>query len=518
MRTLQGPSGAVGGSSASATPASGYVPLQAGMALAAKDLLTIDEDGLAYKATDAAFLVNPNKLQIYTALTTTQANAATGTYVKSPLILANGNFVVHAEDPTNTRHDISLWGRDGALIRQVTHSFGGNSPSFAGLALLSDGNFVLGFVHAGGQAGFIIYDPDLNVVAGPTNIEGASNGANTSTNLLALAGGGFVFGWSLATNPSHIRWAIYSNSGAPVLAANTLVVVTGTENSETRFAQFANGNILVFARQSKAGAALQRAVFTSAGVVVAAMANWAPAAGEELIPRGISVLGNIACAVFGGTSTTKAALIDSAGAGVGATYSLSGMLPYCMFVSNDGTDFQVLTISGSGAVANLIRITTAGVARRTTRNKGVTGMGSAGRAIFVDNEWLCVNGTTTPSIVANRVLLTGEVVSVGVLSAQTVQQIGIPAIIAPGVAVFQFGNAANVDAFQITRYRGCAIRGVAAAAAVKGATVQAASAVGAYEINPILCASPVNFNHKATNVTGHQGTLLPRSVSLLGVV
>lgn len=520
MRTLQGPNGAPGASSSgfgNLSIAGGALALQAGMAIQANDLLTIDEDGLAYPVTDAACVVNPNKDQSIIATTTPVASGSAASTTNRPILFADGTYMVLTEDTSNSRIYFSLYARGGTLLKQAFAAASSNNPVRWGR--LSNGNIAI-FAVTTSVARAMVIAPDTSTVVAWTTLESAVS-LNSMPDLLCLSGGGFAVTWSIGS-PAQIRFAIYSNTITTVLAPTTLSTAPSAATANSAILrQFANGNIALFTRQATAGRELMLGIYTAAGVTVLALANWAPAAGAEQVPAQVAVLGNFMCAVWMPSGNVlTAAVINSSGVQQGTTYTLAAMVG-TFGAATDGTDFLILASSVTGNYANCIRLPTTGGANAVnkTLNSTLHSLSSGAGFLFVDNEWLVSYNVPSTSVTFVRVTLEGLVVAGGSISVSLSQYYHAdPVQYAPGVAIFTHCNASSHNAFTVKRYRSAAIQGVAAAAAARFATVQAVAANGTYQCNPIVCTTPTNFNHNATSVIGQRGTLYPRGVAFRGLV
>jgi hypothetical protein len=520
MRLVQGPNGAAGASAGfgGLSVAGGALALQAGMALAAKDLLTIDEDGLAYKVTDAAFVTSPNAGA--SIIANTSPISANFSLARPPIALPDGTFVVYNDDATNSRHVFSRYSRAGALLRQETFNY--TAPlSRASFFTLSNGNLAFVWINVS-ELRYRVFSPTLDTVVGNTLVEPA---LTTGLSAIPLSGGGFAVLWSRAVSTtSDTRFAIYDNAGAPVLAPTTLLNTPAGGIEPSPLAQFANGNILVIARPFPAGQQMRMGVFTATGSVVTAFAPWAPGAGDDAHPRDVSVLGNAAALAWTISGTRKLVVVNQLGAQQGATVTVANVQDELGGISHDGADFLALTFTNGTRFAQVTRLpaTGTGAVTRTLNQTPTNFVNATGSGVlFLDNEFVLTYGIPSTGVFCARIGLDGTVVNAFNFTLALVGNYHTPPVpLGPGVIIISHGTTGGFwsGAFSVRRYRSCAIQGVAAAAAVRLATVQAIGANGTFECNPIVCTTPTNFNHNATNVIGQRGTLYPRGVAFRGLV
>jgi hypothetical protein len=521
MRLVQGPGGSTGGSSSGfgdVSIAGGEIALQAGMPIVPFDLVTLDEDGLAYAVTDAACVVNPNRDQQLIAATTPVASASMGSGINQPIRFTDGTFMVLSDDLPGTRIGFTLYSRTGAMLRQSFVVAAASNPVRWGR--LSNGNIAV-FAISSSTARAMVVAQDTSTVIPWVTLENAV-GLYAMPDLLCLSGGGFAATWSVGL-PAAIRFAIYSNTLTTVLAPTTLSTApTGGGANEAILRQFANGNIALFTRQWAPGRPAMLGIYTPAGVAVRALASWAPMAGDEQIPSRVVVLGDSMCAawVVPASNTLKAAVINSAGVSQGTTYSL-GSSQMWIGAGHDGTDFHLLGMTVTGNFAQHIRVPVTGGANATLRmNYSAIASGAFGNfaASWIDSEWLVVThviGTGYSFVRVDQDARVSPGGSIPVNSSQSL--IADPLQVHAGAAIFVHSNPSNFMAFTAKRYRSAAIQGVATAAAARLATVPVLAPVGTFQCNSIALTTPLNFNHNATTVLGQRGTLYSRSVSLRGV-
>jgi hypothetical protein len=366
MRTLQGPNGSVASSVASSVLLSGSasaIALTAGMALVEKDLVSLDDDGLAYKVTDAGpfATVLPNQGVDVIAPTLISGGETTPADTAPAVILPDGTFVVYARR-VNTHFHFQRYSRQGALIKQAEfpYTFPLTGCRFV---VLSNGNMAFSAI-ANGNMQHMVLDRNLDAVLPLTTIETA-NATGSHHRMIPLSGGGYALSYARAT-PAQIRFAIYSNTGTAVRAPVTAYTIgSGTPDPQIRLAQFSGGNVLLAFRFDVAGDFVRTAVYSSTGAVVQAATLYAPMNTLLTAPRAIVIGGNTACLAWAASSTGFAGIVDSSGAVVGTTFSIASNSD-APFVGFDGTNFKVLSLNSTNLTARMTTFSTTGAAASAT--------------------------------------------------------------------------------------------------------------------------------------------------------
>jgi hypothetical protein len=525
MRTLQGPNGSV---ASSALLSASAIALTAGMTLVEKDLVSLDDDGLAYKVTDAGpfATVLPNQGVDVIAPTSISGDTATSANTAPAVILPDGTFVVYAQR-AGTHLRFQRYSRQGALIKQAEFAYAAPLTGCRFVAL-ANGNMAFSAI-ANGNMQHMVLDPNLVPVLPLTTIETA-NATASHHRMIPLAGGGYALSYARAT-PAQIRFAIYSNTGAAVLAPVTAYTIgSGTPQAQIRLAQFASGNILLVFRFDVAGDFVRTAVYSGTGAVVQAATLYAPMNTLLTFPRAVTIGGNTACLAWAASSTGFAGIVNSSGAVVGTTLSLSpasNLDP--PIVGFDGTNFKVLSFFGAPLAIRMTTFSTAGAAASaTTVDNGRTPFSSwsgAGVNIewsYLDGEFLMHWGSTSLGGFSYLTRVKDdasfeEVTQLGNDAGIPPAQLHPPLPLMPGVALVTHGGALAVWSFVVKRWRSAAIQGVALASATRGADVVVAALTGFLPTNEVVCPRPVAFNHNATSVLGQRGTLFPKGVALRGL-
>ena len=523
MRTLQGPNGSV---ASSALLSASAIALTAGMTLVEKDLVSLDDDGLAYKVTDAGpfATVLPNQGVDVIAPTSISGDTATSANTAPAVILPDGTFVVYAQR-AGTHLRFQRYSRQGALIKQVEFAYAAPLTGSRFVAL-ANGNMAFSAV-ANGNMQHMVLDPNLVPVLPLTTIETA-NATASHHRMIPLAGGGYALSYARAT-PAQIRFAIYSNTGAAVLAPVTAYTIgSGTPQAQIRLAQFASGNILLVFRFDVAGDFVRTAVYSGTGTVVQAATLYAPMNTLLTFPRAITIGGNTACLAWAASDTGFAGIVNSSGAVVGTTFSITSTFEPPI-VAFDGTNFKVLSLSSTNQSIRMTTFSTAGAAASaTTVDNGRTpfaGWAATGPSFewsYLDGEFLLHWGSVSLGGYSKLTRVKDdtsfeEVAQLGDTGGPTPAQVHPPLPLMPGVALVTHGGVSLVWSFVVKRWRSAAIQGVALASATRGADVVVAALTGFLPVNEVVCPRPVAFNHNATSVLGQRGTLFPKSVALRGL-
>jgi hypothetical protein len=540
MRLVQGPGGSTGGStggSGSSNPTNSgsfswsvnisgaaTIALVAGMALTEKDLLSIDDDGMAYKATDAFPFsgVAPNAGQDVVAATIVTTNSGTEGEAAAPVILTDGSFVVYSQRASSFLR-FQRYNRQGALIKQVEFPYTGSLSSCRFVAL-SNGNMAFSGIF-GTNFQHMVLDRNLAPVLPLTTIETA-NANGTYHRMIPLTGGGYAVVYARNT-PAQARFAIYSNTGAVVLAPTSFYTMsTGVPQLQVRMAQFSGGNIILAFRFDTTGEFTRTAVYSSAGATIQAPTLYAPMNTLLSPPSALEPGGNVVCIAWMSSGTCSAGVVSNTGAVLGTTLALAGSA-YVPLLGFDGTDFKMLSFALTDYVARMTTLPSTGVASSATtidNNRSpfgvavVSGLSIGSR--YVDGEFLLCWGSMVAGGYARltRVREDTSFTEIATLNPNRPNQ-GIfpPLPFMPGVALVAFSGSSDFWSFCIKRWRSAAIIGVALTSAARGADVVVAAPDGYLPTNAIVCAAPSAFNNNATTVQGQRGTIFPKGVALRGL-
>ncbi|MCA3451326.1 MAG: hypothetical protein INF92_13365, partial [Rhodobacter sp.] len=365
MRTLQGPDGSVASSASlaftSTLSGASTIAVTAGMALAANDIVSLDDDGLAYKVTDAGpfATVLPNQgVDVIAPTSIGVAGSVASANDNAPaVILSDGTFVVYAER-NGTHLRFQRYSRQGALIRQAEFAYTG-ALTGCGFAALSNGNMAFSAI-ANGNMQHMVLDRNLVPVLALTTIETA-NATHSHHRMIPLSGGGYALSYARAT-PAQIRFAIYSNTGTAVRTPVTAYTVgSGTPPAAISLAQFSGGNVLLVFRFDVAGDFVRTAVYSSTGAAVQAATLYAPMNTLLAFPGAVTIGGDTACLAWAASNTGFAGIVNSSGAVVGTTFSIASNA-HVPIVGFDGTNFKVLSLNATNLTARMTTFSAAGEA------------------------------------------------------------------------------------------------------------------------------------------------------------
>lgn len=401
------------------------------------------------------------------------------------------------------------------------------------LRKLTSGNFVAVYVDSTtGGVKFVIFDTNLNIVAGPTAVAtGYETGAVAYVDGVALSGGGFAV---LYQSTSHvITLQTYSNAGAAVLAATSVQTITGTALVYLALGQLSNGNLVIGMRTTATPAGTSFVIVTTAGVSVVANTVIYSVATAGFCH--LSVLpGFFSIADANGTNL-QAAVYNNAGAQQGGNFTGVTTLNSTTYaqcqLANDGNNFYLFFTLTAGGLS-VVQLTTAGgsTASATILTGTFTATTTFGAAICNGQAFVLAASITTggqyyitvglPDAflgASSPYVITGAT-SIGSAAATTgaywpsVHAFGDFTV---GVVYDQqttAGTFAGMVKFAASSIQGVAQNAIAANSPGTALTVNPGP--GSYPVNALLGTAGTTFDHSTTTPTGNRGVMYRAGVDL----
>ena len=390
---------------------------------------------------------------------------------------------------------------------------------------------------------FQIYDANLNLVTAVTTVGAYFSQARQygiGPHGIPLSGGGFAITYVVSANTS-VNLAVYSNTGAQVLAPTAVYTYTAGDSMRSRLAQLQNGDLVLgmsYTNTGQTAGSFSFMVLTTAGAVV--VANTVIASPAYPLWVEISVLGNVFCiggemqqcgtsAPFSyiGVYNSTGALQGSLHTGSSGTQS-SGLFGTNLKIINDGASLfwivgqldnllMSFTTGGVGTVyTNLSPLASTGVASAvdmTLSSDGFLLIITAGQNTASDPVYYSVVevpnaslGTTYPS----------QIVALTQLGTETSGLAG-PAILSAGDFTFLCIND-QAGSINIIKFLASAIIGVsqtAVAAGNAGTLINVIAGPGSYPINSILgVTGGVSYNHTSASPIGGAGSMFTNGVTI----
>jgi hypothetical protein len=453
----------------------------------------------------------------------------------------------------------------GSLVSSVILDVTATSVNTPQLFQLQSGAYCCVYSRAAGALFFVIFDSNLNIVAGPSNI--ATEYA--STNIVyhascSLSGGGFAVAYQTSAG-TGLAFATFTNTGSSVLVPTNVVTFAGTSAQMTlRMIQLSNGNLAVGYRGTMTVNAIAGTGFVILGTngsVAGGPTNIDPTSTAGFLElNGLS--GFFAIAVANGANLI-AAVMSLTGAIQGTPYSVGNTLNATTYpqvkLCNDGTKFWLTWFSSVSNGLYTIALAISGVSGPSASALGSSTL--AASTFSLDAE--VVNGLlvfiaastallgqfygsiglpdaslgfvqpylrTPPTVLGAAAGTTGtfwpRVIS---SSAGLYQGTNAPAsqpTVSPTsgdfTAIFAFDQVNNPQTFlSIQKLEASAIIGLALAplaAGNPGTGLLVNPGPGEYVATPLAGTNGTQFNHIGLNPSGTAGALYSDGVGLTGML
>lgn len=281
---------------------------------------------------------------------------------------SSGNAVVYKSSPT------------GAMQSSQTLDATATTCRTGKLLPLSNGTFAAVYARTAGAMYFTIFDPALNIIAGPTSIATERNNTNVVYHdAIELSGGGFAVFYQTSAN-TNIAMQTYTNAGAPNLGATNIVTLASTAADCFIRAkqQIGTSNIVVAYRSAMTvggTAGTGFVVVNASGAVQAGPTNVDNTATFGFVE--LAVLNGFFAIAEGNGTNLKCASYSNAGALQGSVYSTADTLNSATYpqvkLATDGAQFWLAYFGSAANGLNVVQIPTADA----TTGKATTGMSSA---------------------------------------------------------------------------------------------------------------------------------------------
>lgn len=479
------------------------------------------------------------------------AQAAAGAILADTVTTATGSQDMADRAPVLLCKDgtyLVAGGLSSAVILKRTATGAALSSVTTGVALITNMFFlsnglvcIVGLSARLGTAAnvvFQIYDANLNQVTAVTTV-GAYFNQTTQYGIgphgIPLSGGGFAITYVVSANTS-VNLAVYSNTGAQVLAPTAVYTYTAGNSMRSRLAQLQNGDLVLGMSYSNTGqtaGSFSFMVLTTAGAVV--VANTVIASPAYPLWVEISVLGNVFC--IGGemqqcgisSPFSYIGVYNSTGALQGSLYTgSSGTQPSALF----GTNIKIINDGASlfwivGQLDNLLMsFTTGGVGTVYTNLSPLASWGAGAVDMTLSDGFLLIitAGSNTASDpvyysvveVPNASLgatYPSQIVALTQLGTETSGSTG-PAMLSAGDFTFLCINN-QAGSINIIKFLASAIIGVsqtAVAAGNSGTLINVIPGPGSYPINSILGTGGVSYNQTSASPVGGAGSMFTNGV------
>lgn len=406
---------------------------------------------------------------------------------------------------------------------------------FLGTAPPKNGTFAAVYARASGALYFVVFDAQLDIIAGPTSIATEYNSSSVVYHdACALAAGGFAVAYQSSAGTA-IELQTFSNAGAAVLAA-TSVQTTSASQAALKLGQLPNGNLVVAMRTAGTPAGTSFVVVSSTtGANVVANVSVDGTAVFGLLELNL-VAGCFAIAEANGTNLV-CSVYSSAGALQGSQYSVADTRNSTslaqLAIDNDGTQFWLGYIGSAANGVNVVQLPLSGSGQRA-----LTGLGSASItgtfalairvisgllvAFAADSStggqyWLSV-GLPDASLGIAAPYLRTAATAFGAAAGTTGSN--WPRVLSGGdfTAVFVYDQQSTAGTFfGIQKVEYSAIIGVSqtvVTAGNPGTAVTTNSGPGSYPANPILGTNGTPFNHTSSTPAGGEGIVYSGGVAL----
>lgn len=495
------------------TYGAGRVGLKAGATIAQNDVVLLAGDRLAYPAETADYAAKPTiGDSIAGASLGSSASGGPTSYDRYSIVRAdNGDIYMGSGATSNPAQGMAVYrySAGGTLLGYT------EVDSFAAqcyephMVQLSNGN--LAVIYSNGiNIKYAVVSPTLAIVKAATTIEGIHS--NQKNSLVALPGGGFLTIWQKGGAGAQHRVAVYDNSGTVVTAANTFYTWPSAQDVSANLAVLSNGQI-AFVAGAVTTTGIFAGTFMASGAVSVAITSIF--AGTNCYDKpNLSVLtGFFALSIRDNTSgQVKAMALTNNCAVQGSVFASNcggdGMRGSTL--ANDGVDFWMSYVVGTGSIFPVVKLTTAGVSTTFSVAGYSTGMGGLALDSFWEKNRLVVaynSPTEAPKFfVFNTVSLLAESISI---SSGGATDIGDRKIIPGGDFSFLYCNYVTSIGvvFGGVKYMSTAIIGVATAATVAGSQVALQPSAGAYTCNPLKGGASKAFDHTAATLIGNKGVV-----------
>ncbi|MES2048841.1 MAG: hypothetical protein V4447_10600 [Pseudomonadota bacterium] len=401
-----------------------------------------------------------------------------------------------------------------------------------------NGNFVAVYADSvGTNIKFVIFDSNLNIVAGPTVVgAGYVLGGIIYADFCTLATGGFAVVYE---NSAHTQIILqtYSATGSAVLAATNVQSVTGTGLFYLKVAQLGNSNLVVALRGAGTPAGTSFVIVTTGGTSVVTNTVMDSVATAGFVELSVLSAGTFfALADMNGT-ITKAAVYSQAGALQGGAYSGASTLNNVTYnqikLAQDGNNFYLFYILTAGGL-KVVQLTQAGASTSVSPNAIDTTTFSTTSSLdaTVSNNMAFVLGCSTstggqgyvtiglPDVAlgANFPYLVNPVVALGTAAGTTGSY--WPGCRSTGdfTAVVVYDQQTSVGLFfSIVKWANSAIQGVsqtAVAVGSPGTSIVVNPGPGSYPVNPLNGTSGLVFDHSQATIAGNKGEIFYAGASL----
>jgi hypothetical protein len=378
------------------------------------------------------------------------------------------------------------------------------------MSFLTNGNILITWFVASTGSYYAIVNPNSMLAAVAATQLGAYAPATGSISSQALAGGGFAVIYPTAAATATI--ATYANTGGSALYTAT---VTVGSLAGLVIGQLPNGNIAaVYTPATTTNVAV--GIYNTSLVVqygpvsIALGAAAAGTNGLQITSAGIfgvvsETASTVVCAVFNSSAQQQGATV---------TIPTSTGLGSLGFLT-DGTNFWVVCSTSTAYVPSWTQITPAGVA--TT----YTGVGTNMTEFFTscyDGMGNIVTFSGPYYTVFNINLLSQIIPPTSIADSSNSVGTGFALSVGDGAVAVLCQNASSVAYFSIWKCINTAILGPALAPAAKGASVQARSGAGFYQITALKGSAVKSFTMATgANIFGNYGSIAGIGATLGGL-
>lgn len=508
------------------SPADSIFSVTPGQPINQNDLVTLDEDGLAYPVRNVGHVLAPNvNSQTLTplGLSTTETSHLRG--VETSIQFADGSFVFLTMATSPHRLVLTRVSAAGAMVRQITINETGATLGGAKIGRLNNGNIVC-FWHGTSRVRFAIVTEALDDVVPVTEVE--SVGFVNQIAFAPLANGGFAAAWG-NSNPFNVRLGIWSNAGVPVAGfPATIQSGSGADALTGHIIPFSNGNFAVLGRLATANDVTRFGIFSPSGAAVLAWGPWSLGSQLPVDEMRIVRIGTrtLIAAFDSADSRMKLNIMDEAGARVGA--ELRFMVSSSTAVAAVAHEGQFVVVaqghSSEGRVLKVIRIPADGVAvasdnipNLTTASAAALGSNTQAtiHSIFVvDQRIIGAMDYSSGTRGFFKASFLGQHEMIGNIGTGSSDPVRVwPFGVGGFLAFYLAGSAYTIMA---RRFRAAAIQGVALLEGQIDQPIPIVTAPGIYAINPMPLLFQTDFNHNATTLLGQRGTVMGQAVRLNG--
>lgn len=491
---------------------------KAGMSgIAVNDLVQFDRDGKLFPVRVSDFAAVPNMGTAVVPWTVLSGLKLVGS-AKKALYFDSIDACSYAAVPLTSDSGLTVTklSSAGAILGSVTLdaviTTMLRSPCITKLA---NGNFLAVWeVITTGALFFSIFDKYLSVVVAKTQID-TPDIINYAFDAIPLVGGGFAVAYS-KNNPFL---AIYSNTGAVVLAGSALTsaAVFGIAAQSIVLTQLSNGNIAVAIGTNAAAKKLGYAITTAAGasVVGCTMINTSAGAVNN---NGVqmSALPGYFCCTQQDQSNTTAYVLSNAGVIQGAPLTAAGSTTVTVpCLINDGVSFW-LSYNTDQVTTIIACLPVSGVGFTSFTLKTVLSVQV--KDFFYDRGFIVLADSAKAYVMsvspANKLTLLNTLEMTPPSSVTSVS------IVAGGDSTLVMMIVTSVSTCVITmKYANTSIAGVAlqsVAPGNDGTVISFVTGSGGLLNNGIIGSPVKTFDQSMANILGNKGMLFSNSVLLKG--